>query len=269
MTTRQSVWEGVYSVDMLGADWTGLASPHFLCRIMQEAAIQNAELIGFGTAQMLQDGIVWILSRQQIRIDELPAWKEQVTVRTWYADREKLLFHRDFEILDRDEKVIVRAATAWLGLDVARRRPVRTDRINHNEPADRPRAVDEPWCAVPEMADPAEGRPFHVFARDLDMSNHANNVNYPEWLLEPLDIGFRSAHDLISLDVAYQAEAVHGDELLPLLVPESVEGFLHRIVRPSDGKTICSGRSAWRRRETPRASGWKMSPAGADREPMS
>lgn len=250
--------ESTFTVDTASADWTGVATPQFLSWAMQEAAMKHAQSIGFGTDQMKHDGVIWILSRQQIRIDRLPNWRDEVTVRTWYADREKLLFHRDFEILDAAGEILVRATTAWIALDIERRRPMRTDRVNHSEPADRPRAVDEAWESIPTLENAEAGAPFRVFARDLDMSAHANNINYPEWLLEPLSLEFRASHDLKSLDIAYQAEAVHKDELQPFLQTNTGGGFHHQVTRPSDGKIICSGRSTWEERETPRQIGWAI-----------
>ncbi len=250
------VWEDTHVVDTYDADWTGRATIQFVCRAMQETALHHADSIGFDLNHMQRNGIIWILSRQQLRIRKLPEWKDAVTVRTWYAEREKLFFHRDFELLDAESQILVAASTAWLALDVKRRRPLRTEAVNHGAPADRPGAVNEPWESFPEFADAMEHEPFRVFARDLDMSGHANNVNYPEWLLEPLPLDVRAGSDLTALDVAYQAEAVHGEKLTPLLQANGLDEYLHRIVRSSDGKTISTARSQWVKRREPRTAGW-------------
>ena len=254
----QAVGESQFTVDTASADWTGVAKAQFLSWAMQEAAWRHAETIGFGTEQMKRDGVIWILSRQQTRIDRLPRWKDKVTVRTWYADREKLLFHRDFEIADCQGEVLVRATTAWIALDIARRRPVRTDKVSHSEPVDRARAVTDPWEPIPDLEDAQAGDPFRVMTRDLDMSAHANNINYPEWLLEPLDLGFRATHDLKALDIAFQAEAVHGVELQSHLLGQSDGRHRHHLRRTSDGKVICSGRSVWEPLASPRSVGWTL-----------
>ena len=257
MNGATTVWEDTYSLDTFDSDWTGQATLQFVCRAMQETAWHHAESIGFNLTHMERNDIIWILSRQQIRIHSLPQWKDSVTVRTWYAGREKLLFHRDFELLNSDGAVLVSASTAWIALDVQRRRPVRTEQINHGLPADRPRAVDDPWEALPKLGEARKGEPFRVFARDLDMSRHANNVCYPEWLLEPLPLEYREGHDLASFDIAYQTEAVHGEQLVSFLVEESPESFLHGIVRTTDGKAVSTARSGWHKRSQPRPSGWE------------
>jgi len=252
------IGESRFTVDTALSDWTGVASVQFLSWAMQETAWKHAESIGFTIEQMEKDGILWLLTRQQIRISKLPRWKDDVIVRTWYADREKLLFHRDFEILNSDEEHLASVTSAWVAVDIARRRPVRTESINHGGPIDRGRAVTEAWIPIPETSDWVEGIPFPVLARDLDMSGHVNNVHYPEWLLEPLDLAFREGHDLLGLDVAYRAEAVHGDVLIPQRCADEEGIELHQLVRQSDGKVISAGRSYWQPRKTPRAIGWSV-----------
>jgi acyl-ACP thioesterase len=256
VTQTSRVWEETHVVDTFDADWTGQATIQFICRAMQETAWHHATSIGFGLDHMQRNGIIWILSRQQIRVRRLPEWRDSVTVRTWYADREKLIFHRDFEVLDADGGVLVSVATGWLAVDLKRRRPVRSASLDHSAPAERPRAVDEPWESLPDLPTTHEGPPFRVFARDLDMSGHANNVNYPEWLLESLPLDHRSSHELVSLDVIYQAEATHGEMLTPHLLADGPGRYLHRIVRSSDGRSICAARSAWRKLAASRPTGW-------------
>jgi medium-chain acyl-[acyl-carrier-protein] hydrolase len=258
MTKPPVVWEENHTVDTVASDWTGVATIQFVCRAMQETAWRHATSIGFGVDHMLKTGIVWILTRQQLRIEALPEWTDTITVRTWYADRDRLQFYRDFEILDTDSRVLVSASTAWIGLDIRRKRPVRADRIAHGAPTDRRRAVSDPWVPFPEMTDPRKGDPFRVFARDLDMSGHANNVNYPEWLLEPLALDFRAGHNLKALDIAFQAEAVHRDELVPVFQATGGSAFAHQLSRPADGKAICTARSIWHQRDEPRPTGWSM-----------
>lgn len=202
MEDTPSVWEDDYAVDSFSADWTGLATVQFLCQAMQETAWHHAHLIGYGADLLQRRGIVWVLTRLQLRMNAFPGWRDRFTVRTWYAKKEKLLFHRDFEILDAQSGVLGQAATAWLAIDVERRRPVRVADIDsHVEPNDRARAVREPWQRLPDLEEPAEGRSFAVFARDLDMSGHVNNANYAEWLLEPLSLEFRAGHELKAFDI--------------------------------------------------------------------
>lgn len=253
------VWEDAYTVESFSADWTGLATVQFLCQAMQETAWHHAQRIGYGTDLLKERGIVWVLTKLQLRMNAFPCWNDKFTVRTWYAKKEKLLFHRDFEILDAQSDVLANATTAWLAIDIERRRPVRVADIDsHAEPNDRARAVKEPWQRLPDLTEPAGDQPFSVFARDLDMSGHVNNANYAEWLLEPLSIEFRAGHELETLDVSYQAEAGHGDVLLVQLQPYGDGGFLHRIVRPADNKIVCAGRSQWVQRSHPRTPGWSV-----------
>jgi len=258
VSTYKGIGSSGFHVDTASADWTGLAKIQFLSSAMQEAAWRHAETIGFDTQQMERDGVLWVLSRQQMRFAGLPKWKDQIEVRTWYADRERLLFHRDFEISDAKGELLVSVASAWVAVDIKRRRPMRTEKLHHSDPLDLPRAVADAWDPIPALEQFEPGEPFVVQSRDLDMSGHANNINYPEWLLEPLGLEFRAAHDLVSFDIAFQAEAVHGDELQPRLHRTSDGCVLHQLVREMDGKVISSGRTCWKAADAPRSIGWTL-----------
>ena len=252
-------WKDAYSVDAFSADWTGLATIQFLCQAMQETAWHHAEHIGFGVEMMAKNNVIWVLTRQQIRMQAFPFWNDKIVVQTWLSDKGKLFLHRDFEILDTQGNLIGSATTAWIAIDLEHRRPVRVSKIKHDAKlAERPRAISAPWQPIPELTAAEESEPFRVFARDLDMSAHANNANFPEWVLEPLSLTFRANHTLRSLDIAYQAEATHGDTLVPSLQLNGSARFLHCIARPADNRTVCTARSVWEKRHKSRPLGWRI-----------
>ena len=54
-----------------------------LFRLMEEASIAHTEELGCTRDRTLDRGLLWIITRQQAEIEELPAYDEEITVRSW------------------------------------------------------------------------------------------------------------------------------------------------------------------------------------------
>ena len=84
-----------------------------LFRLMEEASIAHTEILGCTRDKTLDRGLLWIITRQQAEIEELPAYDEEIIVRSWQGDMMHVLFPRFYEI-ERAGKVIVRGQALWM-----------------------------------------------------------------------------------------------------------------------------------------------------------
>lgn len=84
-----------------------------LFRLMEEASIAHTEELGCTRDKTLDRGLLWIITRQQAEIDEMPAYDEEITVRSWQGDMMHVFFPRFYEI-ERAGKVIVRGQALWM-----------------------------------------------------------------------------------------------------------------------------------------------------------
>jgi medium-chain acyl-[acyl-carrier-protein] hydrolase len=240
-----------YTIRSYEADTQGKATMPLLCRLMQESASNHAEQLGLGITWLMENDLVWVLTRQLIAIDTYPRWGETVQVLTWPTGRDRLLWYRDFKILSSDGNTIGKATTAWLVIDQARRRPQRTDTL---PPLDLPSDVEHALPRRPEKVSAlSEDAPSHfirVRYRDLDVNGHVNNAQYVEWALEAFDLDFHRLHRLREIEVNYLVEALYGDTLSAHCerTPGEREGesaYLHSLVRGADGLELCRARTVW------------------------
>ena len=100
-----------------------------LVNFLQEAAGENATRLGFGMEDLHAKGWTWMLSRLDLRADELPRDGERVLVRTWPAGTRRLFALRDIEMLGPDGRRLVRAVYAYLIVDIAARRLLRPESV--------------------------------------------------------------------------------------------------------------------------------------------
>jgi acyl-ACP thioesterase len=94
-----------------------------LFRIMEEASIAHTEELGCTRDRTLDRGLLWIITRQQAEIEELPAYDEEITVRSWQGDMMHVFFPRFYEI-ERAGRVIVRGQALWMLIDEESRQMV-------------------------------------------------------------------------------------------------------------------------------------------------
>jgi acyl-CoA thioester hydrolase len=98
-------------------------------RWLDRAAELHSDSLGYTRRRMLDDGVMWFVARHEI--DYLAeVWpRDELVVATWVRDFDRVKSWRDYVILrPGDDSIVCRAATLWVYVDLARRRPVRVPR---------------------------------------------------------------------------------------------------------------------------------------------
>jgi medium-chain acyl-[acyl-carrier-protein] hydrolase len=190
-----------------------------LANFLQEAAGVNADVLGFGMEAMDARGWTWMLSRLDVRVDDLPRAGERVSVITWPAETRKLFALRDFAMRAPDGRSLVRAVYAYLVVDLAARRPLRPASVFGDDPPSVAEPHPVPGFAfdIPASVDSVASFAQSVRGRHIDHNGHANNAHIINWLVDAAasrDASESAASgELSALRVEFLAEALEGDEL--------------------------------------------------------
>lgn len=155
--------------------WAALAD------LLQEVAWKHADSRDFGQ-KLFDQGYMWVLSRFEIKVHQMPSWGDIIKIETAGRGINKLFALREFRVTDFNGKVLANAMSAWLLLDMEKKRPQRPEKVLPSELFQPnideqilPEKVKEPLHLV-------FGRNFQVNFSDLDMNNHVNNVSYIRWI---------------------------------------------------------------------------------------
>lgn len=212
-----------------------------ICYLLQEVAGNNALELNFDISQLNEQNLTWILHRLHLQIDQLPEWRDTITIETWPTGGDQLRAYRDFLILDNTGNEIGRCLSYWLMLDLDTRRPVRIpDEILAMAPSQSEHVLEIKKERLNVNSDiPNNSRRFHVRRSDLDMNRHVNNVKYIEWALATLE----HPHTIREIDIEFRSECSVGDtvesKLMGLKKPEN----LHQLCRLEDEKIVAVARS--------------------------
>jgi acyl-CoA thioester hydrolase len=111
---------------------------------LDRAAELHADSLGYTRRWMLDRGVMWFVARHEIDYCAEAWLGDELVVATWVRDMKRFKSRRDYLIIRRrDERVICRASTLWVYVDLATRRPRRVDgeMIRRFAPLERADAV--------------------------------------------------------------------------------------------------------------------------------
>jgi acyl-ACP thioesterase len=223
-----NIWQETYPVRFGVIDRSDKLTLDAVFRFFQEAAICHAENLGVGREDMARTGQVWILSRMSVLVKRRPDYCETITVRSWPRGGEKLFAMRNFDIRDKNDIAVVSARSAWLIVDLEKRRPLRPqaimDNLPQNEGLESLSPEDKGTAALEERKDLQKTAERKALYTDIDYNGHVNNVRYIEWIEDALDPQLLEKAEKIRLDINYLNEIMAGESAEILSAPISCAG---------------------------------------------
>lgn len=234
----------------------GEARPSTLLDYLQEVAGEDAAVRRFGVPDLLPLGRTWVLSRYHLEFHRFPVYAEELAVETWPSGIGRTFATRDFTIDDAQGLPVVRATSSWAILDLATRRPIPLAGVMPEHWADERRALASDFPPLPSLEEAEHGVRLPVMLRDLDVNVHVNHVVYVQWALEAIPLPVFRSHRLAALEVAYRAEARHGDVIVSRRGPAAAgdDGtlhFTHAITDDGSGVETTRLRTTWVVRQRP------------------
>lgn len=150
-----------------------------LFRLLEEVSIAHTEALGCTRRETLDRGLLWIITRQQVEIEEMPVYDDEITIRGWQGEIMHVIFPRFYEIL-KDGKVVIRAQAMWSLIDENTREIIMPEDYGIDLPG-RPGSDDMFLTAI--VIPGSAGKPVYsteIFTRfsQMDINGHMNNTSY-------------------------------------------------------------------------------------------
>jgi medium-chain acyl-[acyl-carrier-protein] hydrolase len=188
-------------------------SSYFL--MMQDAASNHAEHIGYGYYDMLAKQMAWIMSRIKIRILRFPKMNEKLTVQTWPKGvRQKLFFMRDHRLLGADGEPVALATTAYVLVGAQARRILPPSALDVIEPDNEGRhALDEDLEKIVPAESLNECFALRAGYSATDIMRHVNNARYIEWISDCFSMEEHAAWQAQWLQINFSSEVKPGESV--------------------------------------------------------
>jgi len=186
-------------------DRFGNMRPLILMNELQGMGDKHAEKLGVGYAYCEAHGIAWVVTHYLVDIIEMPTEREEFKIITWPSVSDALRATRDFEIRGCDGRLMVRATSQWILIDLNTRRPVRlTEHLPEFDSLSE-RAWDRTFDKFPEF-DATKTHVMKCRFDDIDVNQHINNAVYAVWATESVGYEYRSQHQLKRIELNFKKE---------------------------------------------------------------
>ena len=178
--------------------------PSQLFELMQEAATDHSELLGAGIAEIRKKDLMWVLARQHVEIERMPAYGEEILIETWPVKTVHSLYPRYYRILDREGSPIIQSSSIWILADLRGRTLVPSSVSGFEFPFEN-RGIEIPLPSPPRSFFVDQHISFTVPFSYVDLNGHMNNTRYFD-LADNLSPAALAGCDPTKITVEYSAE---------------------------------------------------------------
>ena len=184
--------------------------PYRAMQLMQDAATAHAAEINLGWDEMDNRGILWILSKVDIRfLRPVTRYNPHFCLYTWPLAPNRFYSERCF-VAEQDGQQVFCATTMWMLIERDTRKIVPADKMN--EFAGVPYDTAKPEGVGNFLRVRFDETFVHAYTKtvrrsDLDINGHVNNTNYVTYALDVL-----APHEKVTaLQIVYHKELVFHD----------------------------------------------------------
>ncbi len=237
-----------YVVKSYEVDCHGFLRLLSLMNFLQEAAVESAELLGFGFAKCAELGVAWVGAGYRLEIAKFPKMHEKFTVETWPSEAKLWGAVRDFVVKDSSGAAIIKASSLWVLVDAVAHRPVALKKYFPNYCAINEREIktDFPKIEMPTGAKSITD--FRVRFDDIDVNRHVNNAVYPVWASECVAGEYRLHHCPREIEICFLKEALFGETVCVETTVKTDESF-HLLCNADTKSELVRCRIKWQQVE--------------------
>lgn len=178
-----------------------------------DVATEHANSLGIGYAELIPEGIAWVLSRLNIRMLRYPRMHETYCVRTWVESFTRSFSNRNFHIyIPGSGETLGYVRSVWTAIDINERKLADLSGFTERVPLC---AGEECLAEIPSRIPLAEGAgavssDYKFRVTDIDFNRHVNTVRYVDMIINthPLEVYDRCY--VAGLELSFRHEAVYG-----------------------------------------------------------
>lgn len=212
----------------------------------QDVASRHAMFLGIDDFSLLEkDNAMWVVSKTKVKVNKLPLWNDEISVRTWPMGAEGVRCNRCYQIIRNDE-VMINAITEWVIIDATTRTLRKVETTSYPNDIDwiTEKSVDERFRRFKD--DFTENDIVYkrlVRSGDIDVTHHTNNVTYITMLLDTFSVKELENMALEEIEVSYLNESFEGETLS--IYRKKREDGTYFSIKKEDDKVVLMGFIKW------------------------
>ena len=226
-----------YRVNLKEVSPNGYISNKGILMMFEDIACYHSDLVGCGYNDVETTHSVWILLNWKVKILNRVRYGDEVTVKTWTHSSNKLYSYRDFEMYDKDNKLIAIATSKWVLMSSETHNVIHIpDKlITIFSPEETEVFGDNKITKLTEPSNSKLVYSFNVQRRDIDVNHHMNNLFYLDYAYEALPEEIYKK-DFKQIEIMYKYSAKLGNKVNCFYAEEN--GSQYIVMKNEDYTTI-------------------------------
>ena len=206
----------------------------------QDVASRHSLFLGIDDFSLLEkDNALWVVSKTKIKINRLPRWNDEISVRTWPMGAEGVRCNRCYQIINNGE-VFINGITEWVIIDATSRtlRKVESTSYPYDIEWIKEKSIEEKFRRFKD--DFTEDDFVYkrlVRSGDIDVTHHTNNVTYITMLLDTFSVKELESMTWKEVEISYLNESLEG-ETLSIYRKKTDEGYLFKITKDNGKNAV-------------------------------
>ncbi len=205
-----------------------------LLRMLQEASLQHAILLGASIWDTRMANKTWVLIKKEMEVFSYPLLNAVLRVETYPSDFDKFFAYREWQVFDQENNLVAEARSQWAVIHLETRK---MDKLpKHLFDIQLPKSNLAKTNFKIRFEKEASSVTDYVINRfDLDWNNHLNNSKLIEYMLAAIpQEQFKSFRHF---KILFKSEVLLGDHLQVSFYQEENEALL-KATKAHDEKIV-------------------------------
>jgi acyl-ACP thioesterase len=184
-------------------------------KYMQQTSSEHLESLGLSPEKLIGEGMVFLLSKMNIKVHRTPLCTEKLVVGTAAVEPRGVRFLREFVIDSEDGERLLSALSLWVLVVPASRKIIRPKHFPYDIDFQEARltGIIDDVAFQKDVALPENSTNVPVKYSLLDCNAHVNNTHYADLVCDALPYDALLERGLDTLILSFQNEAKWGDTI--------------------------------------------------------
>lgn len=213
-----------------------------LLSYLEDMGLIHSEMVGYGISNIDENKKSWVLISWKIKVINRPKYSDNLTVKTWSREIEKIYAYRDFEVFNQKQELVAIATSKWIYLDIENKKITKiTDEVVDAYKIEDKSVFEEK--ELPKLLDPGiylNKIEYKITKNMIDINKHLHNIYYMDLAKEVLPDEVSFSNEFNEFEVMYKHEIKLGDivkvmyykdtEYYTIVIKNESEDKIHAII---------------------------------------
>ena len=187
-----------------------------ILKILENAGNAHSDYAGDSIFNIAGKTKAWILTEWSIKIDEYPAYADEIKAETWSEGLSSpLVANRNF-LLYKNGKICARGTSVWVLFDMATQRLSKIDAslLESYKPEDKKLFDEKKPVKIEKPETFALEKSVEIRRSDIDFNNHVHNLVYLDYAMQALPEEVYESAEFKNLRVTYKTAVKGGHSVI-------------------------------------------------------